>query len=393
MRNSIIFFIVGMLFIVLADSVYWILIRQYLHKKWQKTLYWLLTLFFVVNLSLFKCFVSRLNDPKAYFWISLFFGLVVLRYVPQWIFMLFYGLGCLLKKWSHSVAIAVKFFAKALSCTLFVILAYSLTWGRYNYKIETVEIPLSYLPATFQDFKIVQLTDIHLGSYGKNYPGISRLVKEVNALQPDLVVFTGDMVNNFADEMKPWIDVLSRIEAKYGKYAVTGNHDYGNYTSWPSPEAKAANMRQFYENMEIMGFHMLRNAHVPIVRQGDTLWLAGVDNWGNPPFPRYGKLNEAIDSIPSGHPTILLSHDPSHWRAEVLRYPVDLTLSGHTHAMQMGIKIGQHEWSPAQHLYPEYDGLYRQDDRYLYVGRGQGYLGFPGRIGLRPLIPVLTLTR
>ena len=201
------------------------------------------------------------------------------------------------------------------------------------------------------------------------------------------------MVNNFADEMPHWIPLFQQLQAPYGKYAVTGNHDYGDYTRWPNQQTKADNLKRFYENMELMGFHMLNNTHVPIVVQGDTLWLAGVENWGKPPFPRYGKLSVAIDNLQSDQPIILLSHDPSHWRAEVLNSPVALTLSGHTHAMQLGIKIGENKWSPAKYLYPEYDGLYREGNQFLYVSRGQGYLGFPGRIGLRPIITELILTR
>ena len=264
---------------------------------------------------------------------------------------------------------------------------YSLTLGRYNYKIETVNLTLENLPAEFDHFKIVQLSDIHLGSFGESYPGMRKLVGEVNRLQPDIIVFTGDMVNNFAAEMSPWITLFQEMKASYGKYAITGNHDYGDYTRWPTETDKRNNLNQFFENMKSMGFHMLNNDRIPIVEGRDTLWLVGVENWGNPPFPRYGKLDVAIDSLPGQACIILLSHDPSHWRGEVLQVPrIALTLSGHTHAMQFGIKIGKNEWSPAQYIYPEYDGLYRHQNQYLYVSRGQGYLGFPGRIGLRPVI-------
>ena len=258
---------------------------------------------------------------------------------------------------------------------------------RYNYKIETVNLTLENLPAEFDHFKIVQLSDIHLGSFGESYPGMRKLVGEVNRLQPDIIVFTGDMVNNFAAEMSPWITLFQEMKASYGKYAITGNHDYGDYTRWPTETDKRNNLNQFFENMKSMGFHMLNNDRIPIVEGRDTLWLVGVENWGNPPFPRYGKLDVAIDSLPGQACIILLSHDPSHWRGEVLQVPrIALTLSGHTHAMQFGIKIGKNEWSPAQYIYPEYDGLYRHQNQYLYVSRGQGYLGFPGRIGLRPVI-------
>lgn len=392
MRSSSWIFILGILFILLTDTILWYQVRKYLRRKWQIILYILQAAFFVTTLILFQCFVARLKGPGGYFWIEKIIGLLFLFYTPKFIFILFNGIGLLFWKISHAFSRFMCLFATGLSSVLFLVLLYSITLGRYNYKIETVSVPITNLPSSFNDFKIVQLADLHLGSYGENYAGIRRLVKEVNQLHPDLIVFTGDMVNNFADEMLPWIETFKELRAPYGKYAVTGNHDYGDYTRWPSQEAKRDNMRRFYQNMKDMGFHLLNNANQPIVIQNDTLWMAGVENWGNPPFPRYGKLNEAIDSIPANQPIILLSHDPSHWRAEVLQYPISLTLSGHTHAMQMGIKMGKRKWSPAQYLYPEYDGIYHEEKHYLYVSRGQGYLGFPGRIGLRPVITELILT-
>ena len=391
MRSSFLIFAIGALFLSLTDGILWFQLRHLLKKKWQIVSYLAQFLFFILALALFQIFVPRLKGPEGYFWIEKLMGMLLLFYAPKLIFILLNGIGMMLRRWNGRIAECLRKVASTLSACLFLLLLYSITWGRYNYKLEEVTVPMEHLPAAFQDFTIVQLADIHLGSYGKSYKGIARLVKEVNALHPDLIVFTGDMVNNFADEMIPWIDELKVLKAKYGKFAVTGNHDYGDYTRWDTPEAKADNLKRFYENMDKMGFHMLDNTCVPIVLQKDTLWLAGVENWGKPPFPRYGRLDEALHAIPDRRSVVLLSHDPSHWRAEILNRPVQLTLSGHTHAMQMGIKIGKKEWSPAQYLYPEYDGLYREGNQYLHVSRGQGYLGFPGRIGLRPVITVLKL--
>lgn len=391
MRSSNLIFVIGLLLFVLTDSILWIQIRQYLKKKWQIFLYIFQFLFFVTILILFQCFISRLKGPGGYFWIEKAIGLIFICYTPKLLFILLNSIGLIFRKRNYHVAQVIKKLASVLSACLFLFLLYCITLGRYNYKIEKVTVPLENLPSAFQDFTIVQLSDIHLGSYGKSYKGIPRLIKEVNALHPDLIVFTGDMVNNFAEEMIPWIDDFKELKAKYGKYAIMGNHDYGDYTQWATPEDKKNNLKYFRENMDKMGFHMLNNTNVPIVLQMDTLWLAGVENWGKPPFPRYGRLDLALNSIPTHQPIILLSHDPSHWRAEVLHHPVNLTLAGHTHAMQLGIKIGKKKWSPAQYLYPEYDGLYQQDNQYLYVSRGQGYLGFPGRIGLRPVITQLKL--
>ncbi len=392
MRSSDFIFIISLLTILVTDILLGYQFRQYLRKKWQISLYCCQALLFIVALFAFRFYINRLKGPEGYFWIEKIIGILFLFYVPKFTFILLNGLSLLSSKLNFLFSCSMKILAWGVSGLLFLLLLFSLTLGRYNYKIEIIPVPVKNLPMAFDGFKIIQLADLHLGSYGKSYKGISKLVKEVNALHPDLIVFTGDMVNNFADEMLPWIEELKKLEAPFGKYAVTGNHDYGDYTRWPSPKAKQENMQCFYKHMKEMGFHMLNNTNVPLIAQGDTLWLAGVENWGKPPFPRYGKLDKAIDSIRSQAPIVLLSHDPSHWRAEIAGYhTIPLTLSGHTHAMQMGIKIGNKEWSPAKYLYPEYDGLYNENNQYLYVSRGQGYLGFPGRIGLRPVITELIL--
>lgn len=394
MRSSSLIFVAGLIFIILTDTILGYQIRQYLRKKWRISLYILHSLFFVIALILFQLFVSRLKGPGGYFWIEKMIGVLFLFYTPKLIFIILNGIGRLFKWFSPAFTRIMTIFSGSLAGILFLILLYSITWGRYNYKIETVPVAIPELPAPFEGFRIVQLTDLHLGSFGESYRGLSRLVKDVNALNPDMIVFTGDMVNNFADEMPPWINTLKELNAPYGKFAVTGNHDYGDYTHWSSPEAKQDNMKRFYSNMEKMGFQMLNNTRVPVILQGDTIWLAGVENWGKPPFPRYGNLSEALGTPGSEQFVILLSHDPSHWRAEVLQHNnIFLTLSGHTHAMQFGIKIGRKEWSPAKYIYPEYDGLYSKGNQYLYVCRGQGYLGYPGRVGLRPVITEIELRR
>lgn len=391
MRNSIFMFFAGLLFILLIDGVVWYQIKQYLRKKWQLILFCTHTLFFVLSLVAFQLLLSHLKSAEAYFWIGKLLGLLFLCYAPKLIFILFNGIGQIFRKISPVMALWISRSSGILAGLLFLILLYSLTWERYNFKTEVVYVPINHLPDTFRDFRIVQLSDLHLGSLGESYKGIDKLVREVNDLHPDLIVFTGDMVNNFANEMLHWIPILKELKAPLGKYAVTGNHDYGDYTHWPDQEAKQLNLRDFFRNMQDMGFHMLNNGHIPLVIGQDTLWLAGVENWGNPPFPRYGNLSGALAHLRQDQPVILLSHDPSHWRTEVIHNNIPLTLSGHTHAMQLGVKIGQWKWSPAQYLYPEYDGLYNAGHQYLHVNRGQGFVGYPGRIGLRPVITEIIL--
>lgn len=393
MRNSSVIIIAGLIFILLTDGLLWYQLRLYFRRSWMIIAYWLHTGIFIAAFLVYHFSIARLQDPEAYFWIEKFIGVLFLFYIPKIIFLFFNGIGRLFKNSFPRMTKTFRFSSGILAGTLFLFLLYGITIGRYHYKTETVEVPLTGLPAAFEHFRIIQLSDLHLGSFGKSYKGLNKLVDEVNGLHPDLIVFTGDMVNNFAAEMPVWIPVMQKLQARYGKYAVTGNHDYGDYTHWLDHRAKVENLHLFFKYMQEMGFHMLNNTAVPLVSGQDTLWLAGVENWGKPPFPQYGDLSAALRSIPAGKPIILLSHDPSHWRSEILNHQIPLTLSGHTHAMQLGIKIGNIRWSPAQYIYPEYDGLYREDHYFLHVNRGQGYIGYPGRAGLRPVITEIILVR
>ncbi|MCC8173599.1 MAG: metallophosphoesterase, partial [Odoribacter sp.] len=285
-----------------------------------------------------------------------------LFYAPKLVFIILNTLISLIcRLFSKNRKIGL-YIGGSVSILLFFLILYSITVGKINYKIETTEIKIDNLPEAFDNFQIIQLSDMHLGSLSTCSKGIGRLVKKINAMEPDLIVFTGDMVNNFAAEMLPWIEELSQLKAKYGKFAIMGNHDYGDYTQWKNPADKEQNRRDFDAYIAQMGFTMLNNAHTYIALEGDTLYIAGVENWGKPPFPQYGNLPEAIEGI-EDKCMVFMTHDPSHWRAEILDYNIPLTLSGHTHAMQMGFKFGNFEWSPSKYIYPEYDGLYKEGNQ------------------------------
>lgn len=391
MKSHLFVFICSLILIILTDSIFYAQIKRFFKYAWLKNAYLLHSLFFLTILILFHFKSDTLKDSESYLWIGRMIGITFLFYIPKTFYILLYITHLPFNKKFPYISRLLYLLAGYSALAIFIMLLYSITLGRYNYKIESIEVPISQLPKTFDGFRIVHLSDLHLGSYSKNYPGIELLIKKVNALQPDLIVFTGDMVNNFADEIPTWSNSLSHLKAPYGKFAVTGNHDYGDYTRWNSIDDKKKNLQHFMKYMQEMGFHMLNNSNTSLSINHDTLWLAGVENWGKPPFPQYGNLNKALDGIAAQEPVILLSHDPSHWRAEILKTSVSLTLSGHTHAMQTGIQIGSWKWTPSQYLYPECDGLYKEGKKYLYVSRGQGYLGYPGRIGLRPIITCLIL--
>ncbi|HEX4888283.1 MAG TPA: metallophosphoesterase [Luteibaculaceae bacterium] len=275
----------------------------------------------------------------------------------------------------------------------FLGILYGITKGKYDFRIIRERIRSKKLPAALDGLTIVQISDAHLGSFSKDPAPIHRAIEMINKLNPDVLVFTGDLVNNYADEAEFWIEEFKQLKARYGKFSILGNHDYGDYVRFPSPEAKVANLDRLKAIHREMGFTLLLNRSEQVeIASGTYLQLAGVENWGLPPFPQHGDLAQAVKGIDQKVFSVLLSHDPSHWDAEVLpNTDIDLTLSGHTHGMQFGIEIAGFKWSPVKYKYPRWGGLYKQDDRFLYVNRGFGFLGFPGRVGMPPEITLLEL--
>ena len=265
---------------------------------------------------------------------------------------------------------------------------YGSAWGWQRLQVKRQQLYLQGLPPAFDGYRVVQLSDLHLGTYGGDTAFMTRLVDSVNSLRPDLIVFTGDMVNTSAAEAVPYVQVLRRLRATDGVLSVLGNHDYMTYQPGLSPAGQRAELQTLLRAQQLMGWQVLNNAHQAIVRQGDTLYVAGVENVGKPPFPTRGNLDKALRGIPPQACTLLLSHDPWHWRNGVVdnkMQPV-LTLSGHTHALQM--QIGS--FSPARWLMPEWGGLYREGEQQLYVSTGIGG-SVPYRLGAWPQIELFTL--
>ena len=271
-------------------------------------------------------------------------------------------------------------------------LIHGIGWGRFNFTLHHKKLKFHNLPRAFDGLRIVQLSDAHLGSLNGHQDKIEEVVNQVNELEPDLIFFTGDMVNNYSYEMSSWVPVWKQLKARYGKFSVLGNHDYGNYSEWPSPQAKKRNLLDIIRQEKEMGFNVLLNSHIKIENNGDSIAVAGVENWGMPPFPQFGELDKALSGLNSEDFTILLSHDPDHWDEKVIPDGrANLTLSGHTHGFQMGIEIGNFKISPVQLRYKRWAGLYRDNNQFLYVNRGLGYLAFPGRVGIWPEITLLEL--
>lgn len=271
-------------------------------------------------------------------------------------------------------------------------LIHGIGWGRYNFTLHHKKIRIKNLPDSFEGFKIVQLSDAHLGSFAGQQDRIREVVEQINELNPDIMVFTGDMVNNFSHEMSGWVPVWKEIKAKLGKFSVLGNHDYGTYSVWPNENAQKKNLLETMRQEKEMGFDLLMNENREIKIGNESIFVAGVENWGKPPFPQHGRLDKALSDIPEGKVIVLLSHDPDHFEEEILgKTTVNLTLSGHTHGFQFGIEIGNFKMSPGRLKYKRWADLYQEGDQYLYVNRGLGYLLFPVRVGIWPEISLLEL--
>lgn len=273
-------------------------------------------------------------------------------------------------------------------------LVYGMVRGKYNYQVLRYSLTYDDLPEAFDGFQITQISDIHSGSFD-NAEKVQYGIDLINQQQSDVILFTGDLVNNVADEMLPWQNQFATLKAPQGVFSVLGNHDYGDYYQWPSEKVKAQNLEKLFQIQEAMGWKLLRNENRFIERGNDRLALIGVENWGKG-FKRAGDLQKALKTIPKEDFKILMSHDPSHWEAEVLPhpFPIHLTLSGHTHGMQFGIDIpGWIKWSPVKWRYKQWAGIYEVNQQKINVNRGFGFLGFPGRFGMWPEISVITLRR
>lgn len=272
----------------------------------------------------------------------------------------------------------------------------SLIYGftnKYNYHIRHVPLTFSNLPAAFKGLKIVQISDIHSGSFA-NPAAVSKGVQMALAEKPDLILFTGDLVNNIATEMKDYKAIFSRLKAPMGVYSTLGNHDYGDYYWWETPAHKKANLDHLKQIHADMGWRLLMNEHVALEREGEQIALIGIENWSaKSRFTKYGKMSEAYPGAEKYPFKILMSHDPSHWDAEVRTvYPeIDLTLAGHTHGMQWGVDLPGFKWSPVKFFYKQWAGLYEEGKQKLYVNRGFGFIGYPGRFGILPEITVIEL--
>lgn len=276
------------------------------------------------------------------------------------------------------------------SMSIFIGILYGIQFGRWNWKVHHVELSFPNLPESFEGKRVVQISDVHVGSFLHRYHKVQKAIDLINQQDADYVFFTGDLVNNKADEMNGWESLFSSIKAKKGKFSILGNHDYGDYVKWEQFEEKEQNLANLIRMHRTIGFQPLLNDAVQLE---EGCWLLGVENWGKAPFRQSGKLSETLAKVPPTAFKLLLSHDPSHFDAQVVSTDIDLTMSGHTHGMQFGLERFGIKFSPVSFKYRKWAGLYQVGKQYLYVNRGFGFLGFPGRVGIYPEITLFTFKK
>ncbi len=374
------------------------------------TLYWLISLLAVIGFALFvftkQDFLGR-NIRNYLFAIvvglflaklaaAVFFIVDDLRRGIQWVAgKLFFSNteGENISGDGISRSAFLSWLGIAVGTTLFGTLVYGFR-NKYNYQVKRVQLNFDNLPTAFRGIKIVQISDIHCGSF-TNKQAVLQGVKKIMDQKADIIFFTGDLVNDLAEEMKDYIDAFSMLTAPMGVYSILGNHDYGDYVYWPvNGLSKAQNLENLKNIHEKLGWRLLLNEHVVVEKNGEQIGLLGVENWSaKARFPKHGRMDLAYPGAEKYPFKILLSHDPSHWDAEVTpKYPdIDLMLSGHTHGMQFGIEIPGFKWSPVQYMYKQWHGLYEKGKQKLYVNPGFGFIGYPGRVGVLPEITVIEL--
>ena len=364
-------------FIVLMALPDWYIYRHYIRhwkNKWMRLSYWIPSVSLLVAMGyIFGGFAPE-SSLSA---LGVFLVVFLCINVPKALFSI---LMPLVKKTAIGLGIALLTMAY---------LIFGATEGKRYFQVKKTTIESKDVPQAFDGYRIVQLSDMHVGSWNGNTQAMEKAVSIINDLQPDLIVFTGDLVNNLASELDNFIPVFSKLKAKDGVYSVLGNHDYSTYIHWENPEDQKEELVRLKQKQAEMGWTMLNNRHVKLYNQNDSIALIGVENSGRPPFPDYAKLSEAMQGT-EGMFQILLSHDPTHWRREVLpQTDIELMLAGHTHAMQTKI-FG---FTPAQFIYAENDGLYQEGEQMLYVNIGLGHLLYPMRLGAWPEITLLTLRK
>lgn len=415
MRNSGVFWVIALIMLLLDYYVFQAVkvVTQPLSERWRIVVhysYWVVSVLTIAALLSFP-FIQALQSSRAYrnYIFAILVGLFLAKLVGSFIF--FTDDIRRVLPWAVNKAIRIKgntfvgengdmmsrstFLSWAglgLGGTLFGTLLMGFV-NKYNYQVKKHTLRFPNLPKAFNGLKLLHISDIHSGSF-QDPAAVMRGVNLILQQEADVILFTGDLVNDRASEMDEYKAIFSRLKAPMGVFSTLGNHDYGDYVQWPSAASKTANLESLKQVHAEMGWKLLMNEHQVLERDGEKIALLGIENWGaKGRFPKYGKMDQAYPGTESISFKILLSHDPSHWDAQVkTSYPdIDIMLSGHTHGMQFGLENPYFKWSPVQWMYKQWAGLYEDGKQKLYVNRGFGFIGYPGRVGILPEITVLEL--
>jgi predicted MPP superfamily phosphohydrolase len=393
---------------ILVDIYAFQAVKTITKSPWLHGLYVFISLAVLAGLIYELSFMGSakmMEPPKMYF-----FGIFLAVFVPKLLLVIFmfgedivrFFVGIFMKVagsdqsfYMPSRRKFVSTIALGIAAIPFASLIYGMVQGKYNYKVLKYALEFDDLPDEFDGFTLTQISDVHSGSFD-NHHKVEYAVNLINEQQSDVILFTGDLVNNIADEMNDWKQLFSTLKAKEGVFSVLGNHDYGDYINWGSATEKAENLQKLKALQKEMGWNLLLNENRYFEKNGQRIALVGVENWGENGFKQAGDLDKACEGISDKDFKILMSHDPSHWQAKIKQDPrhFHLTLSGHTHGMQFGIEIpGIIKWSPIKYRYKNWAGIYEEFGRYINVNRGFGFLGYPGRVGIWPEISVIQLKK
>lgn len=384
--------VILLLMIVLSDVFFYF----HLKKKESKPIFLFLhiipAIIFAGIFIYIKFGLENSHNFRIIAWVMWIYFFFLILYISKIIHIIFYFLNFMFKKVAHHDDIYFNIVRVVLTVFVISVMLISAYITPQNFEVTHVQVKIHNLPPAFNHYKIVQLSDIHLGSWNRKHRKFIKVIGLVNEQKPDIIVFTGDMVNNFATEAAGWQSFFQELKAKDGKFAILGNHDYGDYTEWKSEKERMQNRFMIIQSIHDFGFRLLLNEHIQLHKENDSLVLVGVENWGKSEKFRYSNLKMALKGTQPESIKILLAHDPNEFDAEIAgKKDIVLTLSGHTHAGQMGFRLNNKLYSPASLVFKYWSGLYKVGTQQIYVNRGIGYIGLPMFIGVKPEITVIEL--
>ena len=383
------------LLIILPDLWFYLKMKKHRFYRWLRFSALVPGILFIMSFFYIR-YGLRYNDNYLLTSrISWIFVILALIYTPKIIYIIFYYLNRLFNRVFGKRTRILRVVGFGLGAFFVAVLSYGVVVTRDNFYLKQQVIEVNGLPDSFEGYRIAVFADFHLGNWNRKFRVMEPIVSLINSTNADIIIFAGDLINNFNQETEGWEPYFRQLKSKNGMYAVLGNHDYGDYTNWDTEEEKIINLEKTKQNIRNLGFNLLLNEHTELIKGSDTITLVGVENFGSGHFDDYSDLKKALQGTLPERKKMLITHDPNHWNAEVadIRRDIFLSISGHTHAGQIGYSRGRIHLSPASLIYPEWDGLYARKNQFLYVNRGIGYVGIPIRIGVPPEITLIILKK